>query len=118
MKEPLRKVLGKAWLSYAELTTVLTRIEAVINTTPLTAVSDDFRDPTPITPAHLTLGRSLFDLPDFEEVPVNEDTTRQRYLYHRGWLITSGSNGEESIYTSYLFDQNRKKSNQPLALEM
>ena len=70
-------------LSYAGLTTVLTRIEAVINTRPLTTVSDDVRDPTPITTAHLALGRSLFDLPDLEEVPVNEDTTRQRYLYQQ-----------------------------------
>lgn len=71
VKEPLRKVLGKALLSYAELTTVLTRIEAVINTRPLTTVSEDVRDPTPITPAHLALGRSPFDRPDLEEVPVN-----------------------------------------------
>jgi len=83
VKEPLRKVLGRGFLSYAELTTVLTRIEAVINTRPLTTVSDDVRDPTPITPAHPALGRSLFDLPDFEEIPVNEDTSRQRYLYQQ-----------------------------------
>jgi len=83
VKEPLRKVLGKALLSYAELTTVLTRIKAVINTRPLTTVSDDVRDPTPITPTHLALGRSLFDLPDLEEVPVNEDRKRQRYLYQQ-----------------------------------
>ena len=41
VKEPLRKVLGKALLSYQELATVLTRIEAVINSRPLTTVSDD-----------------------------------------------------------------------------
>lgn len=63
MKEPLRKALGKALLSYQELATVLTRIEAVINSRPLTTVSDDIRDLTPITPAHLALRRSLFSLP-------------------------------------------------------
>ena len=83
VKEPLRKVVGRALLSYAELTKVLTRIEAVINTRPLTTVSADVRDPTPITPAHLALGRSLFDLPELEEIPVNEDKTRQRYLYQQ-----------------------------------
>jgi len=88
VKEPLRKVLGKALLSYAELTTVLiiTRIEALINTRPLTTVRDDVRDPTPITPAHLALERSLFDLPDLEEVPVNEETTTQRYLYQKRFV--------------------------------
>jgi len=98
VKEPLLKVLGKALLSYAELTTVLTRIEAVINTRPLTTASDDVRDPTPIMPAHLALGRSLFDLSDLKEVPVNEDTTRQRYLTNRGSLITSGNDGEECLH--------------------
>ena len=84
VKEPLSKVLGKALLSYQELATVLTRIEAVINSRPLTTVSDDIRDLTPITPAHLALGRSLFSLPDVEdEVSANKSTTRQRYLYQQ-----------------------------------
>ena len=83
LKEPLRKVLGKALLSYQELATVLTRIEAVINSRPLTTVSDDIRDLTPITPAHLALGRSLFSLPDLvDEVSANR-STRQRYLYQQ-----------------------------------
>ena len=69
-------------LSYAELTKILTRIEAVINTRTLIVVSDDIRDPTPITPAHLALRISLFDFPDHEEVLVNGDTTRQCYLYN------------------------------------
>ena len=56
VKEPLRKIIGKALLSYSELATVLTRIEAVINTRSLTTVSDDVRDLTPITPVHLALG--------------------------------------------------------------
>ena len=84
VKEPLSKVLGKALLSYQELATVLTRIEADINSRPLTTVSDDIRDLTPITPAHLALGRSLFSLPDVEdEVSANKSTTRQRYLYQQ-----------------------------------
>ena len=83
VKEPLRKVLRKALLSHSELATAFTRIEAVINTRPLTTVSDDVRDLTPITPPHLALGRSLFDLPDVEEVPVNDSKTRQRYLYQQ-----------------------------------
>ena len=84
LKEPLRKVLGKALLSYQELATVLTRIEAVINSRLLTTVSHDVRDLTPITPAHLALGRSLFNLPDIpDKDSVNESATRQRYLYQQ-----------------------------------
>ena len=71
MKEPLRKVLGKA------LATVLTRIDAVINSRVLTTVSD-LRDLTPITPTHLALGGSPFSLPDIAyEVSASEGTARR-----------------------------------------
>lgn len=84
VKEPLRKILGKGLLSYQELATILTRIEAVINSRPLTTVSDDIRDLTPITPAHLAIGRSLFSVPDFvDEISANKSTTRKRYLYQQ-----------------------------------
>ena len=84
VKEPLCKVLGKGLLSYQELATVLTRIEAVINSSPLTTVSDDVRDLTPITPAHLALEGALYSLPD--EVSTHEGTTRRRYLYQQKLL--------------------------------
>ncbi|PFX31375.1 hypothetical protein AWC38_SpisGene3829 [Stylophora pistillata] len=84
MKEPLRKILSKALLSHQELATILTRIEAVINSRPLTTVSYDIRDLTPMTPAHLAIERSLFSLPDFvDEVSSKKSTTRQRYLYQQ-----------------------------------
>lgn len=67
VKEPLHKVLGKALLAYTELNTLLVKIEGVINSRPLTAVSDDHRDPLPVTPAHLAIGRSLNQLPDVQE---------------------------------------------------
>ena len=75
MKEPLRKVLGKpCLLSYPKLATLLTRIEAFINSRLLTTVSD-LRDLTAITPTHL----APFSLPDIaDEVSVNEATTRRR----------------------------------------
>ena len=44
LKEPLRKVLGKAFLNYTEMLTVLTDIEALINSRPLTYIGDDIRD--------------------------------------------------------------------------
>ena len=84
VKEPLRKVLGQSVVGLSRVGNVLTRIDAVINSRPLTIVSDDIRDLTTITPAHLALGRSLFKLPDHEdEVSANKSTTRQRYLYQQ-----------------------------------
>ena len=55
-KKPLTNVLGKAFLSYTELMTVLTDIEAIINSLPLTYVGDDIRERRIITPALLAMG--------------------------------------------------------------
>ncbi len=56
-------MVGKAKLSYDQLTTVVIEVEAVINSRPLTYVSsDDFEQP--LTPAHLLSGRRLLSLPD------------------------------------------------------
>ena len=67
IKEPLRKVLGRALLTFSERNTLLVRIEGIINSRPLTAVSNDCRDPLPITPAHLAIGRPINQLPEGEE---------------------------------------------------
>ncbi|XP_078364199.1 uncharacterized protein LOC144648546 [Oculina patagonica] len=83
VKEPLRKVLGRALLTFTELNTLLIKIEGVINSRPLTAVSDDHRDPSPITPAHLAIGRSLNQLPDVNEnsLEMSSKKIMERYLY-------------------------------------
>ena len=74
VKEPLRKVLGRALLTFTELNTLLVRIEGIINLRPLTAARDDDRDPLPITPAHLAIGRPLSHLPDAQENCLEESS--------------------------------------------
>jgi len=64
MKKALRATLGKRRASIEEFRTVLCNAEAIVNSRPLTTVSDDLRDPLPITPAHLVLGRALQQIPD------------------------------------------------------
>ena len=83
IKEPLRKVLGRALLGFSELNTLLVRIEGIINSRPLTAVSDDCRHPLPITPAHLAIGRPINQLPEKEESSLEETSKRtvERHLY-------------------------------------
>ncbi|GBN78323.1 hypothetical protein AVEN_65408-1 [Araneus ventricosus] len=49
-KEILRKILGRAALVYEELVTVLCDCERVINSRPLTYVSEDVDDVSPLTP--------------------------------------------------------------------
>ncbi|XP_035218209.1 uncharacterized protein LOC118191508 [Stegodyphus dumicola] len=50
VKENLRRVLGRTSLNYEELYTILCDCEQVINSRPITYVSEDNQDPSPLTP--------------------------------------------------------------------
>ncbi|XP_043188889.1 uncharacterized protein LOC122363540 [Amphibalanus amphitrite] len=56
VKRALRVVLGNQCVSEEVLCTVLTEIEFVLNSRPLTYVSTDIGDPEPLTPNHFVLG--------------------------------------------------------------
>ena len=85
VKRCLKKILKNAKLSYEELLTVVTEVECVLNSRPLTYVSSkDIEEP--LTPSHLMTGRRLLSIPD--EIAVEKEKTsevslltrRQRYL--------------------------------------
>ena len=83
VKRPLKLVVGKALLTYQELQTVLTDIEAQINSRPITYIGDDISDGMVITPAHLVLGRPLGRLPDFPNRFEKEIKLKKRFLYRQ-----------------------------------
>ncbi|XP_075210334.1 uncharacterized protein LOC142317665 [Lycorma delicatula] len=64
IKYHLKQVLGTNILSYDEFETLLIKIEACVNTRPLTSLSNDPNDLSPLTPAHfLTGGNPLSSTP-------------------------------------------------------
>lgn len=62
-KRLLIRTMGTHTFSYEELTTVLTRIEAVLNSRPLTPLSNDPHDLDYISPGHFLIGQPLLALP-------------------------------------------------------
>ena len=55
MKLCLKKIIGKALLTFEELRTVIYEIECTLNSRPLTYVDEDFDDNI-LTPNHLIYG--------------------------------------------------------------
>jgi hypothetical protein len=100
-KNSLYATLGRQRATLEEFRTILCNSEAIINSRPLTAVGQDARDPLPITPAHLLLGRSLQHLPD--EL-TRDDTTSSVALQFRdrGRLSTEFWNRFRSSYLAEL----------------
>ena len=83
VKSTLRKVFGKSRLNYEELSTIITEVEGVINTRPLTYLYDD-DDITAITPSHLIIGRNLLQNVNNSNIgnfDMTKDECTRRYKY-------------------------------------
>lgn len=79
VKYHLRRIVGNANLTYEEFSTVLAQIEAILNSRPLSPLSSDPMDFTPLTPGHFLLGRPL-TAPPAEDV---KDTNLSRLSRYR-----------------------------------
>ena len=63
-KHHLLRVVGNALLTYEEFSTLITEIEAILNSRPLTPLSSDPNDLSILTPGHFLIGDSLKGMPE------------------------------------------------------
>lgn len=63
-KYHLRRVMGESTLSLEEFITLATQIEAMLNSRPLTPLSQDIEDLSVLTPGHFLVGSSLVQVPE------------------------------------------------------
>lgn len=80
MKTHLTKIFSNVKLTYEEFTTVICRIEAVINSRPLTLISDDPNDYAALTPAHPLRQKSSLSYPEPAGPIVDNPTNRYQLM--------------------------------------
>ncbi|XP_059217225.1 uncharacterized protein LOC131995300 isoform X1 [Stomoxys calcitrans] len=64
MKSHLRKVASGLKFTYEEFSTLLVRIESILNSRPLSPISEDPSELLPLTPGHLLRGAALMAIPE------------------------------------------------------
>ncbi|CAK1595162.1 unnamed protein product [Parnassius mnemosyne] len=76
VKAHLFRVIGHQLLSYEELNTILSQIECLLNSRPLTVLSSDPAEPSALTPSHFLNTAPLLSLPAAE---VKSDSLLHRH---------------------------------------
>lgn len=83
-KHHLKRMSTSIKLTFEEMSTLLTQIEACINSRPLCAASSDINDLDPLTPAHLLIGSSLNLIPEPSLLELKENTLDRFQAIQKG----------------------------------
>lgn len=73
VKHHLRRVLGSHTLTYEEFSTLLCRIEACLNSRPISPLTDTLDDYVPLTPGHFLIGSAITVNPEPSSLSINEN---------------------------------------------
>lgn len=73
-KYHLTRIIGDTTLTFEEYATILSQVEAMVNSRPIAPLNDDPTSLNALTPGHFLIGEALVRIPDEEDfrgIPVN-----------------------------------------------
>lgn len=84
IKFHLCRTIGEASLTFEESLTLLSRIEAILNSRPLEPLSEDPTDASALTPGHFLTGKPLMAIPQPDLLDLSESRlSRWQYINQR-----------------------------------
>ncbi|XP_075150612.1 uncharacterized protein LOC142224708 [Haematobia irritans] len=84
-KHHFRRIAGSHKFTYEQFSTILARIEGVLNSRPISAISEDPSDLTALTPGHFLKGAPLLSLPEplIRNLSLVNRWTKLKALHHQ-----------------------------------
>ncbi|GFS96605.1 integrase catalytic domain-containing protein [Trichonephila clavipes] len=116
IKELLRRSLGKSILSYEELFTVICDCEFLINSRPLTYMSENPQELIPLTPAMFLIENRCSDTTDIDE--LNSRDLRKRMKYRIKLLSDLRQRFRKEYLSELIQKQNDNRVREPRIGEM
>ncbi|GFT30114.1 integrase catalytic domain-containing protein [Trichonephila clavipes] len=116
IKELLRRSLGKSILSYEELSTVICECEFLINSRPLTYISENPQELIPLTPAMFLIENRCSDTTDIDE--LNSRDLRKRMKYRIKLLSDLRQRFRKEYLSELIQKQNDNRVREPRIGEM
>ncbi|XP_015918919.2 uncharacterized protein [Parasteatoda tepidariorum] len=105
VKEPLKKILRKALLNFEEMTTILTKIETIVNLRPLSYVTDEIGEPEILTPSQfLTPGKEKAEYPAHFIETIHRESTKKILIKRKEYQATLLANLWKRWGERYLFN--------------
>nr|XP_023028346.1 uncharacterized protein LOC111516414 [Leptinotarsa decemlineata] len=88
-KYHITRVVGDRHLTFENLSTLFSRVEAIMNSRPITPLSEDPNDLITLTPGHFLIGDSLLTLPEIDCAEISDNRLKQyqvlQKITHHFW---------------------------------
>lgn len=110
VKHHLKRTIGNSTLTYEEMATVLSQIEACLNSRPLSVITSQSEIGNILTPGHFLIGEPLITAPDHDVGSLNVSSLR-RWQYTQRMLQSFWQQWSNEYLNKFLLRYKWNKNN-------